>query len=260
MNTCMRSFFWIGCILAVLLTAGLSGVSAETNETTAVQAVIPADNETVNVSVPVNETGDAVTMDALQPVDQGIEPATEVAESGTMTEAVIVAEEPAAEEPDLINETLVTFVKDAKNFALISGKNNAITAFNDRNAEWASPEMAIFAYDNDGKVLAFPLNLNVVGLNQLSVADPNGLRYIEQMRNAAKSGGNFVRYMAADTADGMIVKEKTAYILPVDGTWWIGASVFTPVVETTEEAVVIESDNTGTAPVESEAVENSAAA
>ena len=220
----MRSIFWIGCIFTILVAIIGSGLAAESMENA---TVVGNTSETIateaNVTVPTETNATAVT-------DVN---ATNV----TNVTPVVTAE------PDLVNGTLVKFVKDAKAYALSSGKTSALNAFNDRNGQFAKPEMSIFAYDYTGKALALPYDATNVNINQISLADASGLRYVEQMRNVAKKGSGFAKFQAADLSDKGAVKEKTVYVLDVDGTWFIGAGVFVqekPVVKPTEAPIVNE--------------------
>ncbi len=191
-------FNWVFGSIFLILIAVSFGVSAE--------------NVTDVVNDTVNETAENVTVENVTEVD------------------VVV---PDSESVEVVTtDALTEFVAQAKDYALRSGKDIAIAGFNDRLSKWAAPDMAIFAYDNDCKLLASPLDLNRVGQNQLSLSDVNGVHYVELMRNAAKVGGGFVTWTATDTIDGeLVAKEMTAYVMPVDGNWWIGSEIFTPVVE-----------------------------
>jgi hypothetical protein len=52
-------------------------------------------------------------------------------------------------------EELVSFVNEAKDFALAEGKNMALQAFNDPNGKFARGELYIIAYDFNGTRLVF---------------------------------------------------------------------------------------------------------
>jgi hypothetical protein len=240
----MRSIFWIGCILVVLVSLLGSGAIADSMEKStelapvAAQDALVAENLTENLTENVTEVVTAevaqVTAPVELPVNETVSPeVSEVtAPVSELNATVIPAEEPVAE-PDLVKDTLVKFVTDARNAALISGKASALTAFSNPVGSFVTDKMYIFAYDYEGKVLAQPYYPGTVGQNQLGLSDSTGYRYVQQMRDLARSGFGFATYQDSDLMDKGAIKDKISYVADVDGTYWIGAGVFV-----TEEAPV----------------------
>lgn len=275
MNRCMRSIFWIGCILAVLVSLLSAGVIAESASSSTVEAAV---NQAGNVTDAAKEaavtTGSvaaqaenltdvakeaaaatgisgaenvtnaakqvaATVGTAAEKVENATETAKEVlATVGnvtgkttnvttpvTETNATSVTETPAAE-PDLVNDTLVKFVTDARTFAVNNGKTVALATFSNPIGGFVNDKMYIFAYDYDGKALCLPYNPGMVGLNMIGQTDSTGLRYIQQMRDTAKHGVGFAKYQEADLMNKGVVSKKVSYVTDVDGSYWIGAGVF----------------------------------
>ena len=162
----MRSIFWIGCILAVLVSLLASGAIAASMDNSTVPAAEAADANVTAASENVTPSENVTNQDANATVS------TEI--NGTNVSAVT----PAAE-PDLVNDTLVKFVTDARTFAVNSGKSVAIATFNNPSGGFVNDKMYIFAYDMDGKALALPYDLGAVGKNQIALTDSTGLRYVQ---------------------------------------------------------------------------------
>lgn len=267
----MRSIFWIGCILAVLVSLLASGATAESVNTTSVEAAVAqAENVTdvakeaaatvgaaaakaENVTDTVSKAAEAAGLPAVGNMSEKVQEvaatagaaaekvenvtatakealATLKTESGAevnTTNATNVSAVVPAIEADLVNDTLVKFVTDAKTFAVNKGKTAAIADFNNPMGGFVNDKMYIFAYDYDGKALALPLSPGMVNQNQIGLTDSSGYRYVQAMRDAAKTGkGSFVKYTEADLMNKGIVMKKTSYVLNVDGNYWIGAGVY----------------------------------
>lgn len=213
----MRSIFWIGCVLTVLVSLLVSGAFAESVNNSTVKATgaldvnkttVPA-QEVTNVNVTTGKDVNATSPVAKVNATNG-------------TEANILTKE-----PDLVNDTLVKFVNDARTFALNSGKTVALVSFNNPSGQFVNDKMFIFAYDSDGKVLAMPFDQGSVGKNMISATDSTGLRYVQQMVDIAKIPGiGFVTYQEANPMKQGTVMNKVSYIANVDGTYFIGAGVY----------------------------------
>jgi hypothetical protein len=270
----MKSIFWIGCILVVLVSLLASGAIAESVNTTTVEAAVAQAGNVTDVAKQAAEKVGTVAAQAENLTDaakkvalaSGIpeaenvtnaakevaakvgaaaekaENVTDVAKqalatvgaaaekAGNVTNVTNVSNattaQPAAE-PDLVNDTLVKFVTDARTFARNNGKATALTTFNNPVGNFVKKNMYIFAYDYDGKALALPYNIGSIGTNQIALTDSTGLRYVQQMRDKAKSGkGAFVWYKDADMMNKGIVTKKVSYVTDVDGTYWIGGGVY----------------------------------
>jgi len=214
----MRSIFWIGCVLTVLVSLLVSGAIAESVNNSTVQAAGALDvNKTV---VPTQEAT------SVNVTDKAVNATSKTTKVNTTN--VSVAKVPAAE-ADLVNDTLVKFVNDARTYALTNGKSAALVSFNNPIGQFANDKMYIFAYDLDGKALALPYDQGSVGKNLISGTDSKGLRYIQQMVDLAKKPGvGFVKYQDANLLKQGAIMDKISYIASVDGTYFIGAGVFLP--------------------------------
>lgn len=87
-----------------------------------------------------------------------------------------------------------------------------------------------FAYDLSGIRINVPINKSGNGKNLINSVDSNGVRFIEGLVNAAKSGGGFIRYHFEKEEHG--VQPKLAYAAPIPGTdFLIGTGVYIDNVE-----------------------------
>ena len=267
----MRSIFWIGCILVVLVSLLASGAIAESvNSSTVEAAVAQASNVTdvakeaaanvgsaaakaenmtdaaKEVAVAAGLPGVANVTDAVKEVATTVGSAAAKAENVTdtakqalatigaapgaeknLTNVTNVSTEKVAVEADLVNDTLVKFVTDARTFAKNKGQAAAVSAFNNPMGGFVNDKMYIFAYDYNGKALALPYNVGSVGQNLIGMTDSSGFRYVQQMRDQAKLGkGAFVKYSEVNPLSKGVVMKKVSYVTDVDGNYWIGAGVF----------------------------------
>ncbi len=238
----MRSIFWIGCVLTVLVSLLVSGAFAES-----------VNNSTVTATDALD-----VNMTALPAQEATSVNVTE--EAGNVTN--VTAADVSTTEPDLVNDTLVKFVNDARTFALNSGKTAALATFNSPTGQFSNDKMYIFAYDDNGKALALPYDMGSVGKNMISTTDSTGLRYVQQMCDVAKTPGvGFVKYQESNPMNKGEIMNKVSYIANVDGTYFIGAGVYQTEedMETPSEAEVTaikvtESATNATMPAEIPAV------
>lgn len=229
----MRSIFWIGCILTVLVSLLVSGAVATSEQNATVQEVVA---QVENGTVP-QELVVPATENTTVPVELAVENGSVIAETvANLTEAIpeangtklegnatAVPAKPVVE--DLVNDTLVKFVKDAKTMAQANGKNAALVAFKNPVGGYNKDKMFIFAYDYDGKVLANPINPGLIGQNQIMTSDSTGFKYVQQMRDVAKKGG-FVKYQESNLMNKGAIEAKTSYVIDIDGSYWIGAGVY----------------------------------
>jgi len=69
------------------------------------------------------------------------------------------------------------------------------------------------------------------GTNMLGVTDPNGVKIVQELIAAAKSGGGFVRYVMPQF-EGMVNTPKLSYANSVDAWgWYIGAGLYVGEIE-----------------------------
>ncbi len=123
---------------------------------------------------------------------------------------------------------LVSFVESAKAFALNHTKEEALRAFNDKNGEFVKGDRYIFAYDFNGTNLAFALQPNEVGKNFLDLQDPNGVYFIQELLDAAKSGNEFTYAFYKDPIDNVTYRLKLRYAMRVNDEWLLGSGIYWP--------------------------------
>ncbi|MDD1724037.1 MAG: cache domain-containing protein [Methanospirillum sp.] len=214
-----------------------SNVSVPAEPVSEAAAEVPVES---NVSVPAEPVSEAA---AEVPVESNVsvpaEPVSEATAEVPVESNVSVPAEPVSEAPvsvaepaenvsaaDSAREELVSFVKDLQLIAQKSGKNAAISAFNDRAGQYADPKMSVFAYDYSGNLLADPMNLASIGTSQVSASDSQGMKYVQMMMNTAKTGEGFVEYTAPNLMEQNKVMKKLVYVVDVDGSWFVGSGVF----------------------------------
>jgi len=85
----------------------------------------------------------------------------------------------------------------------------------------------IFAGTYDGISLSGPAK----GRNMYEVTDANGLKLVQELIKAARSGGGFIQYIMPDL-EGKRPLPKLSYSLPVkDWQWYVGAGVYLADIE-----------------------------
>ena len=99
-------------------------------------------------------------------------------------------------------------------------------AFNDKSGEFFKESLYLFGGDFQGNQLLQPQQPEVVGTNRLDAVDPNGVRLVQDLVDAAKDGGGFTYYIYEDPAMNMKQRLKLSYVVKVDDTWWLGAGLY----------------------------------
>lgn len=123
---------------------------------------------------------------------------------------------------------LTKFVNNASAYAKEHGKEGALKEFNNANGAFIEGDLYIFAYADDGTVLALPYQQGVLGTDRTGISDPNGVKYIDRMKEIAKAGGGYLYYIYANPADNYREEFKFSYVQPVDDTWFIGSGIYLP--------------------------------
>jgi methyl-accepting chemotaxis protein len=123
---------------------------------------------------------------------------------------------------DIEATTLVARLKTLKTpeeqIAVIVEETDAIRFFEDRSGYF-------FVYDLKGVRLNVPINKSGNGKNFMDLADPNGVRFVEALIQASKSGGGFVKYHFEKQGKG--IQPKLAYATLIPGTeFMIGTGVY----------------------------------
>jgi signal transduction histidine kinase len=123
---------------------------------------------------------------------------------------------------------LLSFLEDARNFTLNNGKDEALKAFSDPNGEFAMGEKYIFAYDFDGTLLAHPYLHNLIGRNNLDLVDPNGVHFVKNLIEVAKSGQGFAYNVYPNPNRSNQTELKLLYVVKIDDNLWIGSGIYLP--------------------------------
>ncbi|MDV2481107.1 sodium:calcium antiporter [Methanoculleus sp. Wushi-C6] len=141
---------------------------------------------------------------------------------------------PAGERPPAADaaEEMKAFVASAAAYAREHDRTEALAAFNDPDGEFARDELYIFAYDMNSTVLALPFQPAFIGTNRSEVHDSSGVAYIYGMSRLAAEGGGSIYYLYPNPARGYAEELKLGYVLPVDGTWFVGSGIYIPEVAT----------------------------
>jgi len=121
---------------------------------------------------------------------------------------------------------LVDLVDGAVAYAQENGKEKALEALGDRNGEFVDGNNYIFVYDFDGKVLAHPIQPELVGKNRYDEPDLYGAFFIRDLVDAAEDVEGLVYYCYPDPAKNMTPCLKLGYVRAVDDEWWLGSGIY----------------------------------
>jgi len=122
---------------------------------------------------------------------------------------------------------LVAYVDEALQFAHENGKEKALEVFNDPKGNFTRNGRYIFAYDYDGRNLALPYQPELIGTNRIDTKDPNGVDFVSQAIDAARTGSGFIYYTYPDASRNMTLGLKLSYVVNVDDTWFLGSGIYT---------------------------------
>jgi hypothetical protein len=123
---------------------------------------------------------------------------------------------------------LVSYVENARDFALNHTQNESLKAFNDANGEFVKGDRYIFADDFEGVRLAMPFYPDQVGTNINEYQDPNGVYVIQEFSDAAKRGDGFVYAIVPDPAKNETPELKLVYVTKVNDEWLLGSGLYWP--------------------------------
>ncbi|MGC9514051.1 cache domain-containing protein [Methanocrinis sp.] len=131
---------------------------------------------------------------------------------------------------------LVDLVDEAAAYAQENGREKALEAFGDRDGEFVDGNRYIFAYDFDGRVLAHPIQPELVGEDRSEEPDHYGAHFIRDLMDAAEEGTGLVYYSYPDPAKKMTPSVKLGYVRAVDEEWWLGSEIYINEIGEVEEA------------------------
>jgi polar amino acid transport system substrate-binding protein len=121
---------------------------------------------------------------------------------------------------------LVSFVQEARGYAQKSGKQRALEVFNDPKGNFTRDGRYIFAYDYEGKTLALPFQPELKGKSRIDTRDPNGVAFVSQIIDLARTGNGFTYYIYPDPSRNMTQRLKLSYVTKVDDTWFLGSGIY----------------------------------
>lgn len=112
-----------------------------------------------------------------------------------------------------------SFVKSAVEYAIINGRDKALSEFNNQTGIFVKGDLYIFAYDYNGTVIALPFQNELLGKNRLGNTDPDGVHYVLDLGEMASSCGGYVEYRYPDPSWNFSIERKVSYTIHADGTW-----------------------------------------
>jgi signal transduction histidine kinase len=145
--------------------------------------------------------------------------------------AVLAQEAPAVVVVPSTRQDVEAFVQKAVAYAKENGKEASLKVFSDRNGPFVQGELYIYAYDMDGTVMGHGGQADLIGKNLIDMKDTQGLLVIQKLIELVNQGGGWLDYLWPNPLHGQAIEKKAGYVLPVDGTWFVGSGLY-PVGET----------------------------
>jgi signal transduction histidine kinase len=133
------------------------------------------------------------------------------------------------EQPAVSRDELVAFVTEAAFYARQNGRETAVAAFSNASGPFMKGELYIIGYDYDEKNIVQPLAPYLRDLILTHYTDKDAVATIAQLADVASQGGGFAHTTQKIPVNGRwVFAPKLHYVVPVDGTWWVSASVLNP--------------------------------
>jgi cytochrome c len=109
----------------------------------------------------------------------------------------------------------VSLVDKAAALAQAQGKEKALAEISTAKGQFDKGEIYVFAYDNQGVIVAHPKNPKLIGKNLLDVPDPDGKLFRKEIQEIAKTkGSGWVDYKYTNP-ENKKVEQKTTYLKKV---------------------------------------------
>ncbi len=139
---------------------------------------------------------------------------------------------PAVVFPENMTDTyLQDITRSLYIYAQSHTKEQTFAKINDPAGPFAKKGVLTFAYNMDGTLLAHSVFHHLIGEKRLNYKEAYGVtNTISGMINRASQGGGFVNHFTAIPYSDHKATLDLSYVLPVDDTWFVGASM--PVNET----------------------------
>ncbi len=113
-------------------------------------------------------------------------------------------------------EQAEAMVKKAIAFYKANGKEKTFTEVNNPKGQFVKDDLYIFVYDMNGKVVAHGFQQKMIGMDLLTLKDPDGKLFVKERIDIAKTKGKgWQDYRFTNPATKKI-DQKTAYIEKVD--------------------------------------------
>jgi polar amino acid transport system substrate-binding protein len=122
-------------------------------------------------------------------------------------------------------DELVAYVNEALQFARQNGKQKSLEVYNDLSGSFSRDGRYIFAYDYSGQTLALPYQPEPTGKNRTDVKDPNGVDFVSQVIDAARTGNGFMYHIYLDASRNMTPTLMLSYVVNVNDTWLLGSGI-----------------------------------
>lgn len=120
------------------------------------------------------------------------------------------------------------FVDEAAIYAQEQGRDAALREFNTVNGTFTQGDRYVFAYDMNGTVIALPYQQGLLGTDRTGIADSNGVKFIDRLKELARDGGGSLYYTYPDPENEYREEFKFATVRPVDSTWFLGSGLYVP--------------------------------
>ncbi len=92
-----------------------------------------------------------------------------------------------------------------------------------------------FVYDSEGNVISLPHDPSKNGTNRMHLEDPNGVKIVKGLVDAAKSGGGFVNY---EYQKNEAISQKVSYVEMIPGSsYLVGTGVYLDDIEEEVEKI-----------------------
>ena len=121
---------------------------------------------------------------------------------------------------------MISFVESAVAYAHENGKDKALDEFSNRSGSFVQGDLYIYAYDFNGTNIAHPFKPDWIGKDKINQTDSNGVPYIRNLIEVAKSGKGFTYFIFPNPAHNSKDEFKIGYAMKVDETWWLGSGIY----------------------------------
>jgi hypothetical protein len=122
----------------------------------------------------------------------------------------------------------VKLVNNAITLVKQHGRDMAFAEFNRNPGIYSKGSAYVFAIDFNGSMLANGYNANLIGAHVLDLKNVDGIYMYQVLTEKAKGGGGWVQYRELNPDTNQIECRKN-YIMPVEGTYYIGSGFYYPV-------------------------------